>query len=287
MGADGGGGAGEEPDSELTCRTCSVEELEALAPEKLATFTQKRGALRWLKGLAKEMTALEEAMADPRSGGLSEAQQARYDSTVEVAEKVEWLEAGMEAMLADGQLGKVEKEAFLEGLEERARALKANQEEALAGGKAKRAAKLGEAAETVEAKAAAVRSIQPITLKAKHGKEMAAIRKELREIAKIEGSKQLQNVAALRRVAERDDLEERLARLDADSRGWFNTLPAGALQEPAGGRGGKGKGGGGGSAGGPPGDGFTSVGGGKRGGKGKVNSSKAKAKSSNPFDLLS
>ena len=115
---------------------------------------------------------------------------------------------------------------------------------------------------------------------------MAAIRKELREIAKIEGSKQLQNVAALRRVAERDDLEERLARLDADGRGWFNTLPAGALQEPAV-RGGKGKGAGGGSAAGPPGDGFTSVGGAKRGGKGKVNSSKAKAKSSNPFDLLS
>ena len=130
-----------------------------------------------------------------------------------------------------------------------------------------------------------MRAIQPIELKAKHGKEMATLRKELREIAKLEGSKQLQNVAALRRIGEREGLEERLAELWADSRGWFNTLPAGAMREgaPAGAKAAKS----GGSAAPAAGDGFTAVGGGKRGGKGKVNSSRAKAKSANPFDLLS
>ena len=286
-GAGGGGGgapAGEDL-AEATCRTCSVAELKALAPEKLATFTQKRGAVRWLKGMAKELVALEEAMADPRSGGLSEAQQERYDSTVELPEKIEWLEAEMEAMLERGQLGKTERGDFLGELEERMQALQVSGEEARAGGKAKRAAKLDEAAEKVEAKAAAVRAIQPVELKAKHGKEMAALRKELKEIAKLEGSKQLQNVAALRRIGEREGLEERLAELWAESRGWFNTLPAGAMREgaPAGPKAAKA----GGSAGPAPGDGFTAAGGGKRGGKGKVNSSRSKAKSANPFDLLS
>merc|ERR1719399_991493 len=179
-------------------------------------------------------------------------------------------------MLERGQLGKTERGDFLGELEERARALLVSGEEARAEGKVKRAAKLGEAAEKVEAKAAAVRAIQPIELKAKHGKAMATLRKELREIAKLEGSKQLQNVAALRRIGEREGLEERLAELWADSRGWFNTLPAGAMREgaPAGAKAAKA----GGSA---------AVGGGKRGGKGKVNSSRAKAKSANPFDLLS
>merc|ERR1719399_638238 len=107
-------------------------------------------------------------------------------------------------MLERGQLGKTERGDFLGELEERAQALLVSGEEARAEGKVKRAAKLGEAAEKVEAKAAAVRAIQPIELKAKHGKAMATLRKELREIAKLEGSKQLQNVAALRRIGERE-----------------------------------------------------------------------------------
>merc|ERR1719399_95088 len=142
-------------------------------------------------------------------------------------------------MLERGQLGKTERGDFLGELEERAQALLVSGEEARAEGKVKRAAKLGEAAEKVEAKAAAVRAIQSIELKAKHGKAMATLRKELREIAKLEGA------------------------------------PTGAKAAKAGG-----------SAAPAPGDGFTAVGGGKRGGKGKVNSSRAKAKSANPFDLL-
>ena len=262
------------------CRRCTLDELKGHAQTHIKKFSQKRMLLVTLKAQVKEMGEFEARMME---APLTEAEDERYSSSVDLEDKVAWVNGEMERMMADGKLTAGELRLVSQQFGERMEKLQGELEKATAAGKGKKAAKLEEFLAEIKGKRTALQELKPIVHAVKHDKRIRQLRRELREIGKLEASKELMDVAALKKIGQKDEVEAELDELMQDNIGWFETQASlndmVATLDKAGGKGGskKAKGGGGGG-----GDGFTKA---KRGGRGKVGSAKP-AKSSNPFDLL-
>jgi hypothetical protein len=214
--------------------------VEALSPAELILFSemptfqrmiasktpslgQKRRALEALKEGRATISAAEEKLASMQA--LSEKEQHYYDTLDAAAleEKQSYLSKAMEAMIDKGQLTVEEKEAVLEQLSGKMRQLEEQLAAAESEKKAKRAEKLGQLLDDLRAKAAAARDAKPIRRPAKFEAEMKAVRQRLAALDKLEESskKTALPLSEVQKLTARPKLQEDLAAMQAESRGWF------------------------------------------------------------------
>jgi hypothetical protein len=92
-------------------------------------------------------------------------------------------------------------------------------------GKAKRAEKLQEMLASLRVRCAAARELKPVTRKQKFGAEIAAVKKKLAELAKLENSKVVLPLAEVQKLAAKPKLLDDLRAMEAEARGWFSEAP--------------------------------------------------------------
>jgi len=167
------------------------------------------------------LISLEEKMAAVQP--LTDAEQLQYDSLdAEVLEeKQTWLTKLMEEMVSSGQLTKNEQKAVAEQLRQKLETLEEKLAMAESSGKAKQAEKLREMREELVKKADHVRDLKPIVRKPKFEAEIAAARKKLKELEKLENSKVVLPLEEVQKLNAKPKLLEDLASMTAESAGWF------------------------------------------------------------------
>ena len=131
----------------------------------------------------------------------------------------------MERMVTEGRLTKGEISLVREQLSDKVAQLSQELERAKADGKSKKAAKIDEAIERILDRKDSLAELKPTVYKIKHEKEIRQLRRQLAEIAKLEGSggKQLMDVATVRKIGQKEELQEELDDLMQDNLGWFET----------------------------------------------------------------
>ena len=131
----------------------------------------------------------------------------------------------MERMVTEGRLTKGEISLVREQLSDKVAQLSEELERAKADGKSKKAAKIDEAIERILDRKDSLAELKPTVYKIKHEKEIRQLRRQLAEIAKLEGSggKQLMDVATVRKIGQKEELQEELDDLMQDNLGWFET----------------------------------------------------------------
>jgi hypothetical protein len=269
---------------EAICRSVSLDELEDYVKYNVKKFSQKRVLLMKLKGFREDFEALEEKMINSGQE-LTPREDQIYNSSVELSEKIEWVSASLEKMVNDGKLTKGEVALVRDQLTEKLRSLEGELSKAKADGKAKKQAKIEEAIAKVEEKKESLSGRKPIVYAIKHGPEIRRLRLELAQIAKLEGTggNQLKDVQTLKKIGQKEKLQEELDYLMAENMGWFETK--GSIEEmmPSGvaGKNAKPKA----KASGSSGGGGWATKAPKKGGN-KSKASKPSNASSNPFDLL-
>jgi len=168
---------------------------------------------------------------------LDEAEQSLYDSSEQIEEKCEWLQAQMEAMVAEGQLTKDEATKMKGNIEEKRTKLEEDIYQAQQDGKTKKVQKLEQQRATFEANlAGAERALaQPVVYPLKGAEEIVATRIELLGLEKIANSKQLLDMSQVQKLQNQAPLEEQLAALEKAAEEWFQDpdLFAAQLQELA------------------------------------------------------
>ena len=110
-----------------------------------------------------------------------------------------------------------------EQLRDRIKRLEGDAAKAKSDGKSKKLAKLEEGIEAIKAKLDSLSELKPMVYKVRHEKRIKEIRRSLNEIKKLEGSKQLMDVASVKKIGQKDGLQEELDDLMEDNLGWFET----------------------------------------------------------------
>mmetsp|Transcript_7121 Transcript_7121/g.18397 ORF Transcript_7121/g.18397 Transcript_7121/m.18397 type:complete len:415 (-) Transcript_7121:109-1353(-) len=292
----GGGGGGSDSESEYDeeedspewiCRSVSCEELEDYVKHNVKKFSQKRVLLKKLKSFREEFESLESKMIS--TGRLDAREEKIYNNSLELSEKIDFVSCAMEQMVNDGKLTKGEVGLVRDQLSEKLKGLEAERQKADAAGKMKKVAKIEQAMGKVVMKKALVDGRKPIVYAIKHEREIKKLRRELAEISKLEQGKQLMDVATVKKIGKKDELQDELEYLMAENMGWFETKASMEEMLPAATAGGgakKKKASSSGSGGGKAGvDGWTTKAS-KKGATAKGGAGKA-AVASNPFDLLS
>jgi hypothetical protein len=218
--ADGGateGGAGGKPEEVVLA--CSVESLQKQVPRRVATFTQKQALLKHLKAAAATVAACEAKLAKLESPTAEE--QATFDTSIALGEKIEWVQHQMEAHIEAGQLSKAEQEGIVAQLNVKLTDADAAMSAATAEGKTARAEKLATARAALLAKRDAAAAVKPVAQAVKYEKELRQLRVQLAELEKIEAARGLQSLETIKKLREKPGIEQQLADIYAANRGWF------------------------------------------------------------------
>lgn len=154
---------------------------------------------------------------------LSPEEQEAYEVTSKesIAEKVAWLEAQLKAMVDGGQVTSGEKQQLLAQMETRADALAVELSAAKAEDKPKKAEKLEAQLGQVKSRISALKAAEPIRHPLKHEEAIKALRVAIIPLLKLEAMPGLRSMEEMKRIGTRPDMEAEVARLEADSRGWF------------------------------------------------------------------
>jgi len=218
--ADGDG----SPDALKPEQLIAFSELstfQKMVQAKCPSLTRRRRVLEIIKVAKATLISLEEKMAAVQP--LTDAEQLQYESLdAEVLEeKQTWLTKLMEEMVSSGQLTKNEQKAVAEQLRQKLETLEEKLAMAESSGKAKQAEKLREMREELVKKADHVRDLKPIVRKPKFEAEIAAARKKLKELEKLENSKVVLPLEEVQKLNAKPKLLEDLASMTAESAGWF------------------------------------------------------------------
>jgi hypothetical protein len=218
-GADGTGTHGTDQSPEFQCVSCTFEEFQELVTMNVPSFSQKRALLKRLKVMVSALEMLEKLLTEQKS--LTEQEQAMYDSMVDVGDKVEYLNKELENMIGKGRLTKGEQKQMVEDLTGKMEEIDLMCATAEAEGKQKKKDALVSKKKEVEAKMADIASKKPIVYTMAHEKELNDLRTEITQLAKLENSGKLLKGDELTKLAKKPRLEERLAALEGEDKGWF------------------------------------------------------------------
>lgn len=225
----GGGGGAEDVGSSLAslgspsylATACAFETFKKMVASKTQSWSQRKRLAGELRLSGEKLRALEAKMIAAQP--LSDEEQELYDvtSTEALAEKVVWLEAQLKAMVDAGALTAGEKEQLLAQTGARAEALAAELEDARKEGKEKKAAKLEDALAGVTARRDKVGAVEPVRHPLKHEDAVKALRVAILPLLALEDAPGLRSMEEMKKIGTRPDMEDEVARLEADSRGWF------------------------------------------------------------------
>ncbi len=219
-GEDGAGAAGFEDQSpEMRCVSCSFEEFRDLVAMNVPSFSQKRALLKRMKVMTAALEQLEKMLVEQRA--LTEQEQEMYDSMVDVSDKVEYLNKELEKMVSKGRLTKGEQKQMMDDFAQKMEELDVMSAAAEAEGKAKRRDALLAKKDEIARKAETIAECKPIVYTVAHEKEMNDLRAEIAALAKLENSGKLLKGDDLNKLAKKPRLEERLAQLEGEDKGWF------------------------------------------------------------------
>jgi hypothetical protein len=186
------------------------------------SFSQKRALLRRMKVMEHALGALEQKVIAMES--LNDREQTMYDSMVEVAAKIEFLQQALDDMIKKGRLTKGEQGEIVEDLELKLEDLNLMVNEANEEGKPKRAEMLESKKEIVVKKIDSVRAKPPIVYTVPHERELLDLKKELNSLKKIaaQSKGKLMSGADAAKCANIPKLEERIANLEnSKEKGWY------------------------------------------------------------------
>ena len=215
--ADAGGVEDRSP--AMQCVSCSFEEFRDLVAMNVPSFSQKRALLKRLKVMTAALEQLEQMLVEQKS--LTEQEQEMYDAMVDVSDKVEYLNKELEKMVAKGRLTKGEQKQMMDDFAKKMEELDVMSAAAEAEGKAKRRDALLAKKDEIADKANAVAECKPIVYTVAHEKEMNDLRAEIAALSKLENSGKLLKGDDLSKLAKKPRLEERLAQLEGEDKGWF------------------------------------------------------------------
>ena len=222
-GGDGGDGTGatgfEDQSPEMQCVSCSFEEFRDLVAMNVPSFSQKRALLKRMKVMTAALEQLEKMLVEQQI--LTEQEQEMYDSMVDVSDKVDYLNKELEKMVSKGRLTKGEQKQMVDDFAKKMEELDVMSATAEAEGKAKRRDALLARKDEIAKKAETISECKPIVYTVAHEKEMNDLRAEIAALSKLENSGKLLKGDDLNKLAKKPRLEERLAQLEGEDKGWF------------------------------------------------------------------
>ena len=226
-GADGGG-AEEGASSTLSslgspsylATACAFETFKKMVGAKTQSWSQRKRLVKELKSKSDEIAAIEAKMMSAKP--LSEEEQELYDLTTTdvIAEKVAWLESQLKAMVEAGTLTEPEKEQMCAQMSTRIEALEGEITAARAEGKEKKAVKLEEQLAAVQKRRAHVRDVEAVRHPLKHEDAIKQLRVAIAPLVALEGMPGLRSMEEMKKIGTRPGMEEEVAKLEEDSRGW-------------------------------------------------------------------
>jgi len=230
-GADGGGGGDAAAASaQEMAVTASMDMFPRMIASKCPAWSQKK---RLVKILQDFIQALGEVQAALVAGTATEQQLALYDLATpeDVQAKVEWLTGAMKEQVEAGQLVAAEKRTLQTQVEAKLEALGeelAKLEELPEGDpkRAKRGEKLATQKAALEGRQELLAGVQPLTHHPlKREPQIREVWRRYEPLLQVaEGARgRMLTLAETRALGEKEDLEAEIARLEGESRGWFES----------------------------------------------------------------
>lgn len=227
----GGGGEADAEASSLVdlgspaylATMCSFETFKKMVASKTESWSQRKRLMEELKLALARFDAIEAKMISAQP--LSSEEQDLYDQTSRegIDEKLSWLETQIKTLVEQGILTAGEKQQLLSQIEGRIGAVTAQLAEAETAGAQKRAEKMKTQLQQVTARRDKVRAVEPIRHELRHEAKIKALRVAIVPLVKLEAAPGLRSMEEMKKIGTRPELEAEAAKLEAESRGWFET----------------------------------------------------------------
>ena len=221
-GGECGSNAAMHASPEYRACTCDLEEFEQLVQMYTPSFSQKRALLRRMKIMEHALRALEEKVIAMET--LDAREQTMYDSMIEVAAKIEFLQAALDDMIKKGRLTKGEQDEIVEDLSLKLQDIDLMVNEANEEGKTKKIEALLAKKDMAQKKIDSITGKPPIVYTVPHERELADLKKELNVLKKLQSQAKgkLMSGSDAAKCAKIPALEERIANLEgSDDKGWY------------------------------------------------------------------
>ncbi len=210
---------GGDQSPEFQCVSCTFDEFCDLVAMNVPSFSQKRALLKRLKVMVSAFEQLEKMLMEQQS--LTEQEQEMYDSMVDVSDKVEYLNKELETMIRKGRLTKGEQKQMVDDLSKKMEEIDLMVVTAEAEGKSKKKDALLQKKQEVESKSSDIASHKPIVYTMANEAELNDLRSQIAALTKLENAGKLLKGDDLNKLAKKPRLEERLATLEGEDKGWF------------------------------------------------------------------
>jgi hypothetical protein len=199
---------------------CAFETFKKMVGAKTQSWSQRKRLVKELKSKGEEITAIEAKMMSAKP--LSEEEQELYDLTTTdvIAEKVTWLESQLKAMVEAGALTEPEKKQLSAQMSTRVEALEGEIAAARAESKEKKAVKLEEQLAAVQKRRAHVSAVEAVRHPLKHEDAIKQLRVAIAPLVALEAMPGLRSMHDMKKIGTRPGMEEEVAKLEEDSRGW-------------------------------------------------------------------
>ena len=226
-----GGGAAEEPAAQnlsdlgspgYLASVCAVDTFEKMVLSKTQSWAQRRRLLSELNDMMTRFKGIEQQMIDVVP--LSPEDQELYDltSTEDLQTKITWLNQKLKNMVEQGEITAGEKQQLLVQVEEKIATVETELGAAVAEGKPKKEEKLKQMMGNVQARKQMLETIEPIRHPLKHEKDIKDLRLQVIPLEKLEATKgRLLTMAEMKKIGQKPELEDQIAELESQSRGWF------------------------------------------------------------------
>ena len=204
---------------EYIVTACEFSTFGEIVSSKTQSWSQRKRLLKILQDAKTEFDGLEQRLI--QGSPLSPGEQAIYDANSGCdAEKISWLQGEIKGMVDNGKLTADEKAQLMESLSVNIAAVDVEIEQSRAEGKDKRVEKLVEKKNAIQTRLAAVRGCTPVRHRLKKGDEIQKAVVALQPLYALEekGRAMALTLADLRTLESKDELEERVAQLEAASR---------------------------------------------------------------------
>jgi len=212
---------------EYMATVCSLKTFKLMTQAKVPTFGQKKILCQQMKEMGTRIQGFEERLCNMDS--LSDAEQELYDAAdlEAMAEKIKWIEEGMETMVNSGLLWAHELKDLKATNKSTLQKMQTNLEAAQAAGEEKKAKKIEQRLKLQaqrETQLAGCATNGP-TWSNEELARRASIEQlwsKVLDLEKIENSKQLLDAASLAKLSKKGNLETELENTMAACRTWYD-----------------------------------------------------------------
>jgi hypothetical protein len=174
-----------------------------------------------LKEYGEKFGAIEQKMMSGQA--LNSDEQDLYDvsSREGIDEKVTWLEANIKTMVDEGQLTMGEKAQLLNQMDAKIKSIESEIDVSTKEGKAKKVEKLAAQLTNVTSRRDFVKTVEPIIHPLKHEEKILQLKMMIIPLVKLEEAPGLRSMEEMKKIGTRPDMEDEVAKLETESRGWF------------------------------------------------------------------